>query len=110
MPEREKPDKDKASSTYRLGTMQHPDIEIPQAQPAVFPYATEAVIPVIAPPGVKRHSRDPALVPLTPRHDGLLGDRPDGDEIVLAARKDVLAVRGPAHAGEAAVVRVEDVK
>lgn len=90
--------------------MQHPDVKVPQTQPTILPHAPEAVIPVVAPPGVERHGRHPRLVPLAPRHDGRLGDGPDGDEVVLAAGEDVLPVRGPADAGEAAVVRVEDVE
>lgn len=96
--------------TYRLGPMKHAHVEVPQAQPAVLPHAAEAVVPVVAPPGVECHGRDPRLVTLAPRHDGRLGDGPDGDEVVLAAREDVLAVGGPADAGEPAVVRVEDVQ
>lgn len=49
------------------------------------------------------------MVALAARHEGRLGRVPDGDEVVLAAREDVLGVGGPADAGEAAVVGVEEV-
>lgn len=90
--------------------MQHPNIKVPKAQPAVLPHAPEAVVPVVASPRVERHGRHPRLVPLAPRHDGRLGDGPDRDEVVLPAGEDVFPIRGPADAGEAAIIRVEDVE
>lgn len=50
------------------------------------------------------------MVALAARDEGRLGRVPDGDEVVLAAREDVLGVGGPADAGEAAVVGVEEVQ
>ena len=85
--------------THRLGPVQHPNVKVPQTKPAVLAHAAEAVIPVVAPPRVERDGRHPRLVALAPRHDGRLGDGPDGDEVVLAAREDVFPVRGPAEAG-----------
>ena len=50
------------------------------------------------------------MVPLAARDEGRLGRVPDGDEVVLAACEDVFGVGGPADAGEAAVVGVEEVE
>jgi hypothetical protein len=90
--------------------MDHPDVEIPQAQPAVFANASETVVPVVASPRIKRHRGYPGLVSLTSGDDGRLGNGPDRDEIVLASGQDIFAVRRPAYARQTAVVRVEEIK
>jgi hypothetical protein len=91
--------------------MQHAHTKIPQADPPILPDAPEAIVPLVAPPRIKRHRRHPRVVPLAAGDQGrALGGTPDGDEVVLAARDDVLAVGGPADAGQAAVVGVVEVE
>lgn len=90
--------------------MQHADVEIPKAQSAVLTHAAEAVVPVVAAPGVEGHRCDPRLVAVAAGHDGRIEDRPDRDEVVLATGENILAIRRPANGDEAAVVRVEEVK
>jgi hypothetical protein len=90
--------------------MKHADVEVPQTQPAVLTNAAKTVVSVIAAPGVKSHRCDPGLVALATGDNGRVDEGPDGDEVVLAAGENILAVRRPAHGYEAAVVRVVEVK
>ncbi len=50
------------------------------------------------------------MVALTPRDERRLGGAPDGDEIILAACEDVLAVWRPTDADESAIVRIVEVQ
>lgn len=96
--------------TYRLWPAQHANVEIPQAQPAVLADAAEPVVLVIASPRVKRHRGNPGLMALAASDDGVVDNRPDGDQVILSACKNILAVRRPAHADQTAVVRVVKVE
>ena len=87
--------------------MQHADIEIPKAEPAVFSHTAESVVAVIAPPGVKCNTGNPGLMPLTPGHKSGIGYGPDGDEVVLTACQDVLGIWRPAHTCKPAVVGIK---
>lgn len=104
--------RDQAGSglTYRLRTMQHPNAEIPQQQSAVVTNTPEPISPLVAPPGIERHSRYPGVVALTARDDLPLREGPDRYEVILSAGHDVLAVRRPADADQAAVVASKDIQ
>lgn len=87
--------------------MQHTDAEVPEAQAAVLADTAEAVVAVIATPWVEGDRGDPRAVALAPGYKDGAWDVPDGDEVVLPARKYVLTVWGPADADEPAIVGVE---
>ena len=54
---------------YRLGSMQHADIEVPQKQAAVFTDTTETVIPVVATPRIKGDTSDPRVMTRAARNE-----------------------------------------
>ena len=92
----------------RFRPPQHSHVEIPQQQSAILAYAAEAVVAVVAAPGVESDRCDPAVMARAACDDTAFGEGPDGDKIVLAACEDVFAVRRPADAVEGAVIgRIE---
>lgn len=54
--------------------------------------------------GVKGHHADPGLVPVAPCNHAAVPKGPDGHQVVLSTRHDVLAVGAPAHAQQASKV------
>lgn len=97
--------------TYRPRPMQHADAKIPQADPAVLTHAPEAIVALVAAPGVKGDRGDPRVVALAAGDEGgRLGRAPDGDAVVLPSCHHVFAVGRPANAAKAAVVGVVEVE
>ena len=84
--------------------MQHPDAEVPQQQPTVFADTPYAIVSFVAPPWIELDCRDPRVVPLAPRYQHAILQRPDGYQVVLPARDNVSPVRRPAHAHHPAIV------
>lgn len=96
--------------TYSLRSVQHHCGKVPEAQSPIFAYAAEAIVAVVAAPWIKRQRSHPRFVALASRHQRRVGHGPDGNQIILSTGQDILAVRCPCYAGEAAVVRVEEVE
>lgn len=67
------------SDTYCFRTMKHSYTEIPKQEPAIFPNASKAIVPIIATPRIKANGGNPRLVTLTTSNNGRLCNRPDRD-------------------------------
>lgn len=88
----------------RFRPPQHSNVEIPQQKSAILAHAAEAVVAIVAAPRVESDGCDPAVVARAAGDNAAFGEGPNGDEIILAACQDVIAVGGPADAIEGAVI------
>lgn len=91
-------------NTYGFWSVQHSYAEIPQQQTTVFTNAAEAIVLVVTFPRIEGDGCYPGLMTLAACYDHGICYGPDGDEVVLAAGDDVLAVGGPADTAETTVV------
>lgn len=84
--------------------MKHADAEIPETQPTILTNTAKPIVLLIASPWVERYGRHPRVVTLTSGDEDRFCDIPNGDEIILPACEDVLAIRRPADADQATIV------
>jgi hypothetical protein len=90
--------------------MQHANAEIPQKQTTVVTDTAESVCLLVATPWVECYRRNPGVVALASRNDFAFRERPDRQEIILAACHDVLAVGRPADTYQTTVIAAEDIQ
>lgn len=56
-----------------LGSMQHRGVKIPEQEPSIFAHAAEAVVSIVASPGVECDAADPGVVAWASGHEPAFG-------------------------------------